>query len=493
MADTFISKSQFLKALQCPKSLYLYKYHPELIEEADESREAIFHCGQEVGVFARGLFPDGVEIFFDGQNFTAQLEQTKKEIDKGVKILYEPAFSNDGLFIKADILRKQNKGWELYEVKNSTKIKEDAFHFEDVAFQYHVLRENGLSVNKAHLVHINNQYERQGDIELNKLFTINDITKDVKGIQKQIKEQIKLQRKILSGKMPKIDIGQYCSSPYDCEFQGHCWQHIPEESVFNLRGRGIKPFDFYKKGKILLKDIPIHGLPSSGQLQLECALEKKSCINKGALQEFLDSLWYPLYFLDFETFMEPIPLFNVTRPYQHIPFQYSLHSMSKKGGKLTHYEYLAPPNIDPRKPLIEKLIKEIPKNACVVVYNMSFEKGVLNNLKVWFPRYEKRIDNIIKNMRDLMVPFRKQHFYSWQMQGSYSIKAVLPTLVPELSYDSLEITEGGMAMLEYKRMCDSNDPSEIKAIRKALLEYCKLDTLGMLKIVDRLKETCLNP
>lgn len=488
MSTIYISKSQFLKGLQCPKSLYIHKNHPELAEEISESQEALFESGKEVGVLARGLYPGGVEILFDAKNFTKQLDLTKKYIKNGTTIIYESAFSHDGLFSKADILRKAKSGWELYEVKNSTKIKEDVFHYEDVAFQYHVLKENGLSINKAHLVHINNEYEKQGDIEIEKLFAMNDVTKEVKDLQKQIIEQIKSQRKILGGKTPKIDIGEYCSTPHECEFIGHCWKKIPEESVFDLKGRGNKKFELYRKGIIHLKDIPVKALPLPVQLQVDCALNKKCLIDKAAIKDFLDSLWYPLYFLDFETFTNPIPPYDGTKPYQKIPFQYSIHSMDKEGSKLKHHEYLAEPNVDPRREIAKRLVEQIPNKACVLAYNMSFEKSVLNTLKAWFPAYSKGLDSIINNLKDLMIPFKNQHYYSWQMKGSYSIKAVLPVLVPELSYDGLEVSDGDMAMVAFRRMCESNEPTEVENIREALLEYCKLDTLGMVRIMERLKE-----
>jgi hypothetical protein len=486
MKDIYISKSQFLKGLQCLKALYLHKYHPELMDEISESQETLFQSGQEVGLVARGLFPDGLEILFDEESLTEQIELTRSGIKEGIKTIYEAAFSHEGLFAKTDILKKGRKGWELHEIKNSTKIKDN--HLEDVAFQYHVLKGNGLSINKAYLTHIDNQYERQGDIEVDKLFAKNDVTKEVKDLEKQIIEQIKIQKKMLKGKIPNIDIGGHCSDPYACEFQGHCWENIPEESVFNLKGRGINHFDLYQKGIIQLKDIPMEALPLAAQLQITCALKKKSVIKKAEIREFLDSLWYPMYFLDFETLSEAIPLFDGTKPYQKIPFQYSIHYLKKEGSKVGHHEFLAEPNSDPRKEIASRLVEQIPHNACVVVYNMSFEKGVLNNLKSWFPQYKSKLSNIVDNLHDLMTPFRKQHFYSWQMQGSYSIKAVLPALVPELSYEGMEVSDGDMAVLAYKKMCNSTDSKEIKNIRKALLEYCKLDSLGMVKILKKLKE-----
>lgn len=336
MSNIFISKSQFLKGLQCLKSLYLEKYHPELVPETDESQEALFQSGKEVGFVARGLFPGGFEISSEDIPIDEQIETTKAEIKKGTKILYEASFSHNGLFVRSDVLTKGSGGWELYEVKSTTKIKEENFHFEDVAFQYRVLNGLGIPISKAYLVHINNQYERYGDIEVDKLFVVNDISNDIKKMQSDILKQINAQQSMLKGKAPEVDIGEYCETPYECGLKTHCWKHIPRESVFNLKGKGIKPFEFYRKGIVNLSDIPRAKLPTHGQIQLECALGKKEYINKTALREFIDSLWYPLYFLDFETLRCPIPLFDGTRPYQQIPFQYSLHYIEKEGGKIGH-------------------------------------------------------------------------------------------------------------------------------------------------------------
>ncbi len=488
MSKPFISKSQYIKGNQCLKALYLLKNHPELRDEISEEQEALFQSGTDIGIIAQSLFSEGVEISFDGQSFPEQLKRTKEEIDKGTKTIYEATFSNDGLFIKADILNKAGRSWKLYEVKNSTGIKD--VHMDDVAFQYYVLKNTGLPISKTYLVHIDNQYEREGDIEVDKLFKINDVTDEVIDMQESVSDLIATQRNMLNGKMPKIDIGDHCSSPYECDFQEHCWKHIPEESIFDLRGRGINKFDLYKQGIIHLKDVPKGLLPVHGQIQLESALNKKEIINKKALKEFTDSLWYPLYFLDFETAMEAIPPFDGLRPYQKIPFQYSLYYQKTQKSKLGYHEFLAQPNTDPRKELLEKLISEIPEDACVLTYNQGFEIGVLNSLKDWYPEHEEEVDRIVNNIRDLMIPFQNKDYYSWQMRGSYSIKVVLPTLVPDLSYEGLEISDGGMAMEGYSRMNASKDPNEIEGIRKALLEYCKLDSLAMVKILEKLRELC---
>jgi hypothetical protein len=179
------------------------------------------------------------------------------------------------------------------------------------------------------------------------------------------------------------------------------------------------------------------------------------------------------------------------RPYQQVPFQYSLHVQEKEGGELKHFEYLCKAGDDPRRELIEKLLNDIPENSCVLAYNMSFEIGILNDLKSWFPEYESKIDNIISNMRDLMIPFRSKAIYHWQMEGSYSLKKVLPALLPELSYEGMEVSDGAMASDTWLKMITMEDPEEIEKLRKALLEYCELDTLAMVRILEKIKKQAI--
>jgi len=483
---SFLSKSQIVKGLQCHKSLYLHKFHPELKDEPSEDLEAKFSSGIEVGSYARGLFPGGVLVEFDGGPLNEQLSKTQAAIAQGVKTIYEAAFSYDGIFVKVDILNKNRSGWNLYEVKQSTSQKDE--HIDDIAIQYYVLKGSGLPVKKAYLVHINKEYERCGDIDCKELFAIQDLTDKIQEHQSYIQEAIQKIREMLSGNIPDMDIGEQCKSPYDCEFAGHCWQDIPEQSIFNLRGR-LKKFDLYRNGIIHLKDVPKDILSPGQKMQLECTLCKINVINKKRIKQFLASLWYPLCFLDFETlYMVPIPLFDGSRPYQQIPFQFSLHYQKNKKAELGHYEYLAPAAIDPRKELLENLISRIPDDACILVYNKQFEIGRLKELKSLFPKYARTIDNIIENIVDLMVPFQNKDTYYWEMEGSYSIKSVLPAMVPELSYDDMEISDGATASQAFLNTWKMDDQDEIESIRGALLEYCKLDTFGMVRLVEKLRE-----
>jgi len=483
---SYLSKSLFLRGLQCPKSLYLYKTQPDLRDEISEAQEVVFQAGTEVGVTAQGLFPGGKVIPYDGMSLEDQKKLTQAEMAAGTPILYEPAFQFDKVFVKADILRKVGEEWDLYEVKGSTGIKE--VYLNDIALQYSVLKNSGLPIRKAYLVYLNNQYVKNGALDLDQLFSIEEVTQTAIEREGFVRDEIGRLRGILAGNLPGIEIGEHCSDPYPCDFQGHCWGHIPEYSVLDLSKRGANPWDLYRQGVLRLEDVPKDCLSPFQLLQVEAYLDQKEFVNPDGIREFLSTLWYPLYFLDFETFMTAIPIYDGTKPYQQVPYQYSLHYFQAGNSDLGHSEFLAPPNTDPRRPLVEKLVGDIPDNACVLAYNASFEKTILNQLADWFPEHRHALEEIIDNLRDLAAPFRSRDIYRWEMKGSYSQKSVLPALIPDMTYQGMEISDGGMAMEGYFRMCKGGDPDEMERVRQGLLGYCRMDTLGMVRLYEKLKK-----
>ena len=453
--NVYLSKSLFIKGLQCYKALFLNKYKPELKDDTSDSQEAIFEGGRKIGILAWQLFSRGVEIPYEGLSHQEQLDLTQNKIKEGQKTIYEAAFSYDGVFVKVDILNKGKTGWNIYEVKASTKVED--VHLNDVAVQYYVVSGTGLPVSNAYLVHINNKYVRKGDIEVEKLFNKKELTDDVKEKQPWVKKEIKAQKQMLQGKEPDIDIGPYCDKPYSCDFHGHCWSHVPEDSVFDIRGR-IDRFSLYQEGYLSMYDIPQDRLKPNHIVQIESNRSKLVKTDQKAVKDFLKTLKYPLSFLDFETFMTAIPPYDGIRPYQQIPFQYSLHILEKPNGKLQHYEFLAMPHKDPREDLVNNLVNQMPKDGSVLVYNQSFEIGILQNLADLFPQHKKKIKIIISNVVDLMIPFQNRDVYHWQMNGSYSIKSVLPAMVPELTYEHLDVSNGGLAMDAYAAMNQTDDP-----------------------------------
>lgn len=482
----FLSKSRFIRGLQCHKALYLHTHHPELADPVPPEREALFRSGSEVGELAQGLFPGGALIPYEGNSYDGQVEQTRREIEKGTEVIYEAAFSYDGVFVKVDILRRGPGGWEVYEVKSSASMRD--YYVPDAAVQHYVVKGAGLEVSGTYLVHINREYVRNGSIELNKLFAIEDLTETVGNMQDLVKDSVEKMRTMLSGDMPVIDIGPHCSSPFDCDFRGRCWQHVPEDSVFTLRQRGVDKFDLYRRGLVRLNEIPLDMLNANQRQQVEASLGEKEYIEKEALRDFLGSIRYPIYFLDFETYKTAVPLYDGTRPYQQVPYQYSLHYLGHEGAPLGHHEFLAEPNTDPREAVAAGLVRQIPDDACVLAYHAQFEKDILRELAATFSRYRKSLEAIIKNVVDLAAPFKARQVYHFEMNGSYSQKVILPIMVPALAYKGMEVADGMMAMEAYFAMCRSKDPAEIDRIRSALLRYCELDTLGMVRILGRLRE-----
>jgi hypothetical protein len=483
-----LSKSLFVKGIQCHKALYLHKHHPEVRGEISRDRQLLFRAGFEVGKAARKLFPGGTEIPYEGLSLPEQLQRTRDEIAKGTKTIYEAAFGFDGVFVKVDILHKGHGGWQIHEVKASTDLKD--VHLNDTAIQHYVVSGSGLNVSKATVVHINSDYVRIGDVVVDQLFRTRDVTAEVRAKQGFVRDQLGQMRTMLEGDMPQTDIGEHCSDPYECEFVEHCWQHIPEDSVFSLKGRGVDKFDLYRQGIVSLGDVPLDTLNARQRMQVEAFLRQLELVDKTALKQFLDSLWNPLCFLDFETFNAPIPVFAAVSPYQHVPYQYSLHVRDGRRPGLKHHEFLACLDRDYREELLVSLLSEIPEGACVLAYNSPFEMQVLSGLAEQFPQYCGRIQGVIRSMRDLAAPFRSRAVYHYKMNGSYSLKAVLPAVVPGLSYEGLEVSDGSMAMDAYFAMCEAANPAEKARLGKALLEYCRLDTLAMVRILERLSELC---
>jgi hypothetical protein len=317
------------------------------------------------------------------------------------------------------------------------------------------------------------------------------VLKNILPKQDSIKENVERLKKIIINKiMPQIDIGEHCHNPYTCGFFNYCREHIPEDSIFDFSGMHLKKkYEMYKEGIIKLEDIPeVYSLNKNNKLQLEAYMGGKAITDKDAIKEFISDLNYPLFFMDFETFQPAVPLFDNSRPYQQIPFQYSIHYTESKKGELKHFEFLAEPGEDPREKFIIKLLEDTSAKGDIIVYNKAFEITRLKEIANDYPAYAEQIEERISRIKDLMIPFRQKYYYSPEMKGSYSIKAVLPSLVPELSYDELEINEGGLASIAFESLWNETDLMFIADIKEQLLEYCKLDTLAMARILEKLSE-----
>jgi len=487
-----LSKSTFIRGLQCEKSLYLYKKHYKLKDPTSPSLQAIFDQGNQIGVLAQSLFSGGVDATPSSHfRMMESVIKTKEFLDNGESIIYEATFTYNEVLAALDVLVKDEEGWKAYEVKSSTSVSET--YVKDAAIQYYTIVNSGIDLVDISIVHINNQYLLDGDLDINQLFTIESVKDQVLNYLPKIPNEVsRLKNVIEEDSMPKIDIGIHCLDPYDCDFKGACWKHIPEYSVFNIsRLKTDKKFKLYNQGVITLDQVDLSkaNLSNKQALQVKSEIEGKSYINKEEIRKFLNKLNYPLYYLDFETINPGVPKYQGTSPYQLVLFQYSLHIKQSEESELIHKEYLADPKKDPRIGFIKQLISECGSYGDILVYNIGFERGRLNELIEQFPEYKDPFQAIIERLKDLMIPFQNKWYYTPEMKGSYSIKYVLPALVPELSYNDLNIKDGGMASSIYLSMTNNNFKGDEISTRKDLLEYCKLDTYAMVKIIEKLKKS----
>ncbi|MFY0606418.1 MAG: DUF2779 domain-containing protein [Cyclobacteriaceae bacterium] len=492
--NPYLSKSTFIRGLQCEKSLYLHKMHPELRGEIDQNQEAIFAQGTTVGELAQQLFPGGKDCSFsDFGEINDSIKRTKNYMERGEPIIYEAAFRYENILVFADILVQDEEGWKLYEVKSSTGVKE--VYEKDAALQTYVLNNCGIELADIFIVHINNQYTRRGALEIDKLFSIASVKERALELLEETPNQIARLRDVLSqGEIPNVNIGPHCGDPYPCDFRGHCWKNMPEQSVFNIANlRSKKKWELYDRDVLSMLDIPDdYHLGSRQRRQIDGVRNGTSFIDEAQINGFLQSLNYPLYFLDFETINPAVPLYDESRPYQQITFQYSLHIQMEPGGVCEHREYLGETDgTDPRIAFGRQLLVDCGEAGDVIVYNKGFENGKIEDLKALFPEVTASLQTIQSRIVDLMVPFQKGWYYTPEMQGSYSIKYVLPALVPDESYQGMAIADGGTASLYYKAMAEGNFQGDIEKTRQDLLAYCKLDTWAMVRILEKLNEVLI--
>jgi len=488
-----LSKSLYTRAIQCPKSLWLKKYKPKVLTPPDASAKAVFETGNAVGELACQLFPHGKEVPFT-RDYDKMIATTSKYLEDGVDNIYEATFDYNGILVMVDVLHVDADGVSIYEVKSSTSVKDIYLH--DVSIQYYVLKNLGFHIKSSNVVHINNSYVRGDELNIDELFSIVDVSQEVLDLQENIPQVLEEFENYLNDKInePDIDIGKHCKNPYECDAKDYCWRvqrHIPEYSVFNIFNLGTKKqVELYEQGIVDINDIPDSFAMTVKQSQAVANYKAQTThIDTEAIREFIDTLTYPIYHLDFETFQQAIPEWKGISPFMQIPFQYSLH-IEHEDGTLEHREFLAVDGIDPRELLAQKLCEDIPRDVTMLAYNMGFEKGVIRKLALEYEVFSDHLLAINENIKDLMTPFQQKHYVTPSMNGSYSIKYVLPALVPDMenAYQELDgVQNGAEAMNAFANMSKLEE-GEKEKLRNSLLEYCKLDTLAMVEVLKKLKE-----
>ena len=489
-----LSKSRYTLGIRCKKLLWLSCFKSE--EAEDLGNDSVFENGNKVGDLARSLFGEYTLIDYD-TNYKNMIDETTKYLNNKPNIICEASFSYDGNFCSVDILKNDLDGVEIYEVKSSTELKD--IYVDDVSYQTWVLKKLGINVKKSYVVYVNNKYVKEGDFDINKYFVIKDVTDriDLESVENNITE---LKEVINSSIEPNNNLSEGCKRPYDCPFFKYCTKSLVKPNVFDIgwHVNFTKKLDMYYKGIISYKDVLDNGgfnEKANEQIKFEIYnLPPK--INKDKISIFLSQLTYPLYFLDFESYQDSIPVIDGTKPYQQICFQYSLHYYEKEGGELHHKEYLSSDyTSNPMYGLCKQLCNDIPLNSCVLVYNQTFEIPRLKEMANLFPEFSNHLLNIADNIVDLLVPFKNQDYYVKEMEGSASIKKVLPALYPNdpnLDYHNLDqVHKGDEASNAYLSLKDLPKEEEEK-LRLNMLKYCGLDTYAMVKIYDKLKDIMIH-
>lgn len=486
----YLSKSKYCKGIQCKKILWLEKNKSEVKQELDNS--SVFDNGTEVGILAQDLFGEHKVVEFN-QDLSKMINDTNKYLQEESIVLCEASLTYNNNFCSVDILKKDKDKYEIYEVKSSTHVSD--IYLDDISYQYYVLKSLGLNVVKACIVYINSKYVRKGKLDIFQLFNIKDVTNIAKEKFNEVEKNIKEINEYMNNTNEvEKDISINCFSPYPCPFYEYCSRNIDKPNVFDIASMHLEDkIKYYKEGIYSYKDLLNTNINEKYKQQIEFTLyNKDDYIDKKSIKEFLKTLSYPLYFLDFETYQQSIPAFDDVNPYMQIPFQYSLHYYEKENGELKHKEFLASSSIkDPRKDLALSLINDIPKDVCVLAYNMAFEKSVIKKLAELYPEYKEHLLNIESNIKDLIIPFRNRSYYSKDMNGSFSIKYVLPALFPNdpsLDYHNLDLIHKGDEASSAFNNIDKLSDKEKEEVRNALLKYCELDTYAMVKIYNKLKE-----
>ena len=490
-----ISKSKFMAGVQCVKREYMQVRHPELAASVDDGR---MRQGMEVGLLAQQMFPGGVLVAAAHRHLSDAIRDTRELIaNREVPAIFEATFEHSGVLVRADVVKRNAAGFHLTDVKSSTKIKTE--YVDDVSIQKYVMGGCGLQVEDTSVMHLSRDYVYDGalcadgsnDYDLSRLFATEEVQPQSAGqVTRTLDEQFRV---LAQPQPPNIVPSSRCTSPYDCEFYDHCHPVWADGDIRSLPIAGCKIEALLSGGITSIDQLPgLIALRERFHLtKRECrfalgAKEKGVQINPALVAE-LEALRYPLYFMDFETVFPALPLFAGLRPYDQLPFQWSVHVQSKPGAEVKHYEYLSTDTNDPRREFITSLCAVMGESGSIVVYNQTFESLRLKELAASLPEFAGRITNIQGRLWDLLPRMRK-HVYHPAFAGSYSLKYVLPALVPEMTYEGMAVGNGTEAGVAWESLVRGGwSEAERQQKRKELLDYCGLDTLALVRLVEQLR------
>lgn len=483
-APRLLSKSLFLAGVQCLKLLWWRAHEPQAPELAPTpDQQARFDAGRRVGEVARAYVPGGTLIGYRHWEIDQKLAETRSALARGAPTVYEGALSGDGAYAAVDILERRRDGFGLIEVKSSTSVKKE--HLPDVALQVHLARASGLDVRGAEVMHLNRECRHP---DLSNLFTRVDVTGDIGHWLSQIPEIVAAHRGVVAGPLPDVAIGDHCFEPYECPFFKRCWPAWPEHHVSTLYLMRRRALELEAKGYRSIHDLPGDLRLNPMQARQVRAVQSGALVVEPGLVDTLREFERPLAFIDFETIAPAIPVWPGCRPWENVPVQFSVHLETPTGWR--HEQWLAEGSDDPRPELAEKLVAACRDARALVAYHASFERDCLRVLAYAAPHLAPELGEMELRLRDLL-PAVRNHVYHPDFRGSFSLKSVLPALVPELTYDDLDVKDGARATVELWRLVFESETlgaRQVARLRRALLAYCERDTWAMVKLLERLRE-----
>ena len=478
-----LSKSKVMSGLQCHKRLYLEVHRPDLLDYSEQAQRA-FAIGDEVGEAARGQHPGGTLVAHQ-DDLRVALDRTRQLLESpGNLTLFEAAFQNGRTLVRADIFTRDGNDYQLVEVKAATQPK--PHYLSDVAIQSWVIKGAGYALRSAHLAHIDKTFVYPGGGDYHGLFTTHDLTGETGAVIEQLPRQVAELQEVLRGPEPEIEIGTHCNDPYECPFKSHCSPEGAEYPVRILPRGGRLVETLAAEGYGDLRDVPAERLEKEQHLRVWRVTRAGTAELLADSVAGLRALPFPRFYLDFETGQFPVPIWAGTRPYEQLPFQWSCH-IETADGRLAHREFLDASGEAPMRAFAESLIAVLGSSGPVLVYS-SFERTQVNALIARFPDLAAPLAAIVARLFDLL-PVTQAAYYHPQMKGSWSMKAVLPTIAPELDYGALgEVQHGGGAQVAYRELIHPTTARERREkLMRDLKAYCAQDTLGLVRVARYLE------
>lgn len=477
-----LSKSNITAFEQCPRRLWLQTHREDLIV-VDEAAQARIDAGNLVSKVACGLHPGGIMVEAE-PDLKAAIDMTQELIADGTRTIFEGTFTSDGVLVRVDVMEPDGSGgWHVAEVKSSTSPKD--YHVGDLATQIWVLERCGIRIASANVRHINNAFVLQSVGDYDGLFKNVELSADIRPVMAGRADVVAAARNTLVGAEPECATGTHCHTPFDCEFQHWCSRNDsppPEWPIADFPRSGSKlALEWAAKGITDIRELPDDaGLNPQHEKIRRAVVSGEISRDQIAVARDTQDWAYPRIWIDFETIAFPVPIWLGTSPWKQIPFQFSAH-IEQSDGRIAHVEGLDVTGDDPR-PAIAAALAALPSEGAVIAWNASFERSCFRSLADAVPEYAPALLSLEARTVDLL-PVARSHFYHRDQRGSWSIKAVLPTIAPALSYSDLQVKDGGNAQLAYMEAIalKSGTPRK-RAIEAALKAYCERDTWAMVAI-----------